>query len=164
MAQIPKKLDRQSANQTQSEDIADSMSKKLDNLAGLSDYTTRELVEDTQKLGAQLAGRDLKTTQIRKFLDAVNQLKAKFKVYQTAEETEAVKSELPLLRAKLAYATARQKKNNDPGPVEPLYKVLDVAFKRVRPENEFFAKDFTRLVQLIESIVAYHRYAGGKDQ
>ncbi|MBW4520077.1 MAG: type III-A CRISPR-associated protein Csm2 [Scytolyngbya sp. HA4215-MV1] len=149
--------------QSQSEDIADQMSKKISQLAGLSDYGTRELVEETQKLGKKLADKGLKTTQIRKFLDAVNQIKAKLKVTQKLEDIEEIKSELPLLRAKLAYAAARQQKNNDPGPVEPLRQVLDVALQKIRKESDFFSKDFTRLGQLIESIIAYHRYAGGKD-
>lgn len=153
-----------SGGQTNSENIVEQMSQKIDQFTGLSDYRTRELVEDTQKLGKELARKGLKTTQIRKFLDAVNQLKAQLKASQTTNQIEKVKSELPLLRAKLAYAAARQQKNNDPGPVEPLRKILDVAFKKVREEDTYFSGDFNRLAQLIESIIAYHRYAGGKDQ
>lgn len=160
----PKKSERPSTDQSRSDDITDQMSHKIDQLNGLSDYGTRDLVEDSSKLGKKLASEKLKTTQVRKFLDAVNQLKAKLKSAQTSDDIEELRSELPLLRAKLAYAAARQKSDRDPGPVEPLKKVLDVAIKRVRKEDEFFAKDFTRLVQLIESIIAYHRYEGGKDQ
>lgn len=158
MADKPKK---NSSASNFSEDISDQMTQKIRNLiGGLSAYSTRELVEDTQNLGEKLVSEGLKTNQIRKFLDAINQLKAKLKV---DHEIDAVRSELPLLRAKLAYAAARQRsKNSD--PVEPMKKVLDIAIERVRPDDEFFAKDFARLVQLIESTIAYHKYAGGKDQ
>ncbi|MBN8563485.1 MAG: type III-A CRISPR-associated protein Csm2 [Leptolyngbya sp. UWPOB_LEPTO1] len=156
MTQAPKK--------TKAEDIADQISQKIDQFDGLADYSTRELVEDANKLGEKLVRTQLKTTQIRKFLDAVNQLKAKIKAAKTPNDIEIVKAELPLLRAKLAYATARQqKKDIESSPVEPLKKVLDIAIKRVR-QDDCFPQDFTRLVQLIESIIAYHRYAGGKDQ
>jgi CRISPR-associated protein Csm2 len=144
--------------QQTSDDIVARMVNKIDKfIGGLKDYKTRELVEDTEELGKKLA-RDLKTTQIRKFLDAVNRLKAQ--PDRDKNFTEKVKPELDLLRPKLAYAAARQRKGDkDPGPVEPLRQVLEAAIKKVdKPE------DFTRLVQLIESIIAYHKAAGGKDQ
>lgn len=144
-------------------DIASEMSNKIEKMQGLSEYKTRDLIEDTEKLGQKLSDKGLKTTQVRKFLDAINQ--AKSKINSSDKSTiESVKSGLPLLRAQLAYATARQQKNNNPGPVEPLKVVLDAAIKKVRDEEEYFLDDFHRLSQLIESIIAYHRYAGGRDQ
>jgi CRISPR-associated protein Csm2 len=145
------------ADGQKNEDIVTAMVKKIDGFKiGLREYKIRELVEDTEKLGQHLK-KGLKTTQIRKFLDAVK----RFKGQQAAskEMFEANKDELHILRYQLAYAAARQQKNNDPGPVEPLKKVLDVAIKQVAN-----LEDFNRLVQLIESIVAYHKAAGGKDQ
>ena len=144
--------------QATSDDIVIRMVNKIDKFTvGLKDYNTRELVEDAEELGKKLA-KELKTTQIRKFLDAVNRLKAQ--PDRDKNFTEKVKPELDLLRPKLAYAAARQRKGErDPGPVEPLRKVLEAALKKVeKPE------DFTRLVQLIESIIAYHKAEGGKDQ
>ncbi|NJR62216.1 MAG: hypothetical protein HC769_27350 [Cyanobacteria bacterium CRU_2_1] len=67
MTQPSKKPVPQPVKQSDSEDIADQMSKKIQQCAGLSNYTTRELVEDTQKLGGKLASIGLKTTQVRKF-------------------------------------------------------------------------------------------------
>lgn len=140
------------------EDIVTAMVKKIDGFKiGLKDYKIRELVEDTEKVGQHLVTKGLKTNQIRKFLDAVK----RFKGQQAAskEMFESNKDELHILRYQLAYAAARQQKNNDPGPVEPLKKVLEAAIKQVTD-----LEDFNRLVQLIESIVAYHKAAGGKDQ
>lgn len=150
------------ADQQNNDDIVTRMVKKIDGFkTGLKEYKIRELVEDTEELGKILADkgdRGLKTTQIRKFLDAVN----RFKVQQSVknEFSEESRDELNILRYQLAYAAARQRKKNDPGPVEPLKKVLEAAIKRVTTDLE----DFKRLVQLIESLVAYHKAAGGKDQ
>ena len=143
--------------QQTSEDIVIKMVNKIENFTGgLKEYKTRELVEDAEELGTRLA-KDLKTTQIRKFLDAVNRLKAK--LGGSKELTEEIQSELHLLRPKLAYAAARQQRDREPGPVEPLKRVLEAAIKQIKHLD-----DFTRLVQLIESIIAYHKAAGGKNQ
>jgi CRISPR-associated protein Csm2 len=143
-------------------DIASKIVHKVDQFEGLQEYTIRELVEDTDKLGSYLAKKGLKTTQIRKFLDAVNQVKVKLDTSKSA--TQEASDEVQLLRPKLAYAAARQSKKNDPGPVEPFKVVLEAAIKKVRQEPVYFQEDFKRLTQLIESIIAYHKAAGGKDQ
>jgi|JFJP01.1.fsa_nt_gi CRISPR-associated protein Csm2 len=146
---------------TEDEDIVTLMTKKISQFKnGLKEYKTRELVEDTEKLGRKLAQEQdpkLKTTQIRKFLDAINRLKVK--TSGLTDLPEDVKSELHLLRPKLAYAAARQATDRNPGPVEPLKKVLEAALKK-----DMDMEDFFRLVQLIEAIIAYHKAAGGKDQ
>ena len=156
----PTQANPQSSTNTskEDEDIVTLMTKKIsqfNNGNGLKDYQTRELVEDTEKLGQKLA-KDLKTTQIRKFLDAVNRLKARIRGASVLPED--VKSELHLLRPKLAYAAARQSNDRNSSPVEPLKKVLDAALKK-----DMDIEDFSRFVQLIEAIVAYHKAAGGKD-
>ena len=145
------------------EDIVKIMVDKFNGFTdtdGFKKYQIRELVEDTAKLGKKLARVDnLKTNQIRKFLDAVNRLK-----FQLAKDPNnnfaSIDSELVFLRPKLAYAAARQRRDDrDLGPVEPLKQVLEAAIKKVNDE-----KDFERLVQLIESIIAYHKEEGGKNQ
>jgi CRISPR-associated protein Csm2 len=140
------------------EDIVSKMVSTINDCKdGLHQYGTRPLVEDTEKLGKFLADQGLKTNQIRKFLDAVNQLRVELRGSTTL--TDIAKSDLDLLRPKLAYAAARQRKKDDPGPVEPLRKVLEAAIKQVNEKP-----DFERLAQLIESVVAYHKAAGGTDQ
>lgn len=148
------------ADVKKNDDIVTTMVKKIDDFKiGLKEYSIREMVEDTKQLGEILAVKGeqgLKTNQIRKFLDAIN----RFKVEQNkqTEFSEKNRDDLHILRYQLAYAAARQKKQNS-DPVEPLKKVLEAAIKQVTD-----LKDFNRLVQLIESIVAYHKAAGGKDQ
>lgn len=140
------------------ETIAEQMVQTINGCnGGLYQYGTRALVEDTEKLGKALADNGLKTNQIRKFLDAINQLKVQSRSQDNL--SDAAKSELDLLRPKLAYAEARLRKKDDPGPVEPLRRVLEAAIKQVHQKS-----DFERLAQLIEAIVAYHKAAGGTDQ
>ncbi|MDF5729193.1 MAG: type III-A CRISPR-associated protein Csm2 [Rhizonema sp. PD38] len=141
-------------------DIVKKIVDKINNLApGLNEYKIRELVEDTEKLGKKLVEEGLKTNQIRKFLDAVNRLKAILNKDES-KSFSTIESDLVFLRPQLAYAAARQQKNNrDMGPVEPLKQVLEAAIKKVNNTD-----DFDRFVQLIEAVIAYHKAAGGKDQ
>lgn len=148
-----------SQNNKVNEDIVKLMTTKIDDLNALEDYGIRELVEHTEQLGKELVHKGLKTNQIRKFLDAVNRLKSLLAKDENRQFL-TIESELVFLRPKLAYAAARQQKNNnDLGPVAPFKQVLDAAIKKVKN-----TKDFERFIQLVESIVAYHKAAGGKDQ
>ena len=101
------------------DDIVTIIVGKIDCLeTGLRDYKIQKLVEDTERLGQELVRKGLKTNQIRKFLDAVKRFKVQKGLNQ--EDFEKGKDELHILRYQLAYAAARQQKNKDPGPVEPL--------------------------------------------
>ena len=137
-------------------------------LKGLSDYDIRQLVKDAKYLGEKLKADGLKTNQVRKFLDAINRIKAetldqdqKFldainrikaeALDKDPDQFEIIKIPIVLLKPKLAYAAARQKE------AKSLQSVLDAAIDRVHS-----VKDFNRLVQLVESIIAYHKAAGGE--
>jgi CRISPR-associated protein Csm2 len=138
-------------------DIVSSMVSRISTFnEGLSKYEIRHLIEDTQKLGKKLTeGRDsLKTTQVRKFLDAIKRLKAEMKT-ENGENVfpDTVRDKTQFLRVQLAYAAGRHKE------VQPLKLVLEAAIEKV-----FEKPDFDKLVQLIESIIAYHKAEGGKDQ
>lgn len=113
----------------------------------LKDYPIRELVQHAQAFGSELKRQRLETNQVRKFLDAINRLKANL----VGDDFSAIETEVVLLKPKLAYAAARQ------DAVKPLNKVMAVAIDKVHSKP-----DFDRLVQLIESIIAYHKAEGGK--
>lgn len=132
-----------------SDNIVKEMEKRIKSFkTGLREYQIKDMVDETQKLGEKLA-KNLKTNQVRKFLDAVNRLKAQ---PEKEKDFKEIKSGVQLLRPQLAYAAARQK-----GAVD-LQLVMEAAINQI---NE--AEDFTRFVQLTESIIAYHKAAGGKD-
>ncbi len=138
-----------------SKDIIDTINK-LDNL---QDYNIRTLVQHAADFGPFLRKRRLETNQIRKFLDAINRLKAKLSqgdAEESAPKDDAtlfaeIETDIVLLKPKLAYAAARQ------DAAKPLSDVMSAAIDKVHN-----LKDFERLVQLIESIIAYHKAEGGR--
>jgi CRISPR-associated protein Csm2 len=151
-----------------SEDIGQKIltfiTSQSDDFKSLKDYPIRKLVEDAQVFGPELKRQRLETNQIRKFLDAINRLKAKYgqdneeidKSDMEEEDKEKarfvkIKDEIILLKPKLAYAAARQ------DAVKSLSKVMSAAIDKVHTKE-----DFDRLVQLIESIIAYHKAEDGK--
>ncbi len=135
-------------NTKPSTDIVQEIIKTITALQGLQTYPIRKLVEDAEKFGPFLKQQRLETNQVRKFLDAVNRLKAE--LAETGDFSK-IETEMVLLKPKLAYAAARQK------AAKPLGDVMSAAIDKVNSKE-----DFERLVQLIESIIAYHKAEGGK--
>ena len=127
-------------------EVAGAMKKAVENKT-FSTLRTDVLVEQAQKIGKSLANGGLKTTQIRKFLDAVNAIKSR-----GAQEKDYYKNQCILLKPKLAYATVRQDQ------VRPLMTVLEPCIDKVHSEE-----DFMHFHRFVEAIVAYHRYHGGRD-
>ncbi|MBD2389271.1 type III-A CRISPR-associated protein Csm2 [Aphanizomenon flos-aquae FACHB-1416] len=129
----------------------------------LRNYDIRCLVNQAKELGEYLQELGLKTNQIRKFLDAVNRLKVKLS-QDKDERFSSIETEVYLLKPKLAYATARKENekinsvkplNNEKiNSVKPLNDVLSEAIDKVKDTPDFY-----RLVNLIESIIAYHKAA-----
>lgn len=191
-------------------EITKRIVKTITGLESLKTYPIRDLVKHAEEFGPFLKHQRLETNQIRKFLDAINQLKAKLaqgqeeqidaldkfkakleqeheenkqklvkkeneeiedftqritKIEQEYEKTkheriksvrerlnfERIETDVVLLKPKLAYAAARQK------AAKPMSDVMSPAIDKVRS-----TEDFERLVQLIESIIAYHKAEGGK--
>lgn len=130
-------------------DITRQILSTIEGLSGgLQEYPIRQLVQHAEEFGPDLKRQRLETNQVRKFLDAVNRLKADL---TEDDDFSKIETEVVLLKPKLAYAAARQE------AVKPLNKVMAVAIDKVHNRA-----DFDRLVQLIESIIAYHKAEGGK--
>ena len=127
--------------------VADEIQDAIGNIESLKRYPIRELVRHSAKFGTDLRKQRLETNQVRKFLDALNRIKADL-ADKTFREIEA---DIVLLKPKLAYAAARQR------AAKPLSDVMSVAIDKVHD-----LEDFERLVQFVESIIAYHKAAGGK--
>jgi len=146
------------------ENMADIVKKILRSInkatPSLKEYPIRTLVKDTEAFGEYLKISKLKTTQIRKFLEAVNRIKLELGIQLKKKKNDEalLLSEVPkidvefiLLKQKLAYASARQK------VVKPLKEVMEDAIDKV-----IDSEDFERFFQLVESIIAYHKAAGGE--
>ncbi|MCX7965289.1 MAG: type III-A CRISPR-associated protein Csm2 [Syntrophorhabdaceae bacterium] len=116
---------------------------------GLSEISADELVLIAQEMGNHLKNIGLKTTQIRRFLDGVRKLDVHFNKGKDFNPDNII-----LLKPKLAYAAGR-----NPNEVKPLMDVLEPA---ITAGSKSY-KDFKKLLYLIESIVAYHKFFGGSD-
>ncbi|HXK70755.1 MAG TPA: type III-A CRISPR-associated protein Csm2 [Caldisericia bacterium] len=115
---------------------------------GLSKISGNELVEVAREMGHHLKEKNLKTTQIRRFLDGMRKLDVQFNKGKNFSGDEVV-----LLKPRLAYAAGR---NNE---VKPLMEVLEPAITAGCKTY----KDFRKLLSFVEAIVAYHKYFGGND-
>ncbi len=124
---------------------------KLDNLAALKG---QELVDYANDLGKFLKERELKTSQIRKFLDAVKRLK----YLERNDRGFDFRNEAMMIKPKLAYASGRQENPKKPNPVRPLMDVMNICIDKIRGRE-----DFEKFGQFVEAIVAYHKYYGGNE-
>jgi CRISPR-associated protein Csm2 len=181
--------------------ILDEIKTTIEGLTeGLKSYPIRDLVKHAERFGPYLKQQRLETNQVRKFLDAINQIKAQLaqqdedeilleelkniQIQADKEKNEAknktntspqdllaelkkvqsqadlkkskllfskIEADVVLLKPKLAYAAARQRS------AKPLNDVMSAAIDKV-----YSKEDFERLVQLLESIIAYHKAEGGK--
>ncbi|MBE9186346.1 type III-A CRISPR-associated protein Csm2 [Microcoleus sp. LEGE 07076] len=129
-------------------EITKKIVKTITGLESLKTYPIRDLVKHAEDFGPYLKQQRLETNQVRKFLDAVNQMKV---TLAQTNDFSKIEIEVVLLKPKLAYAAARQK------AAKPMSDVMSAAIDKVRS-----TEDFERLVQLIESIIAYHKAEGGK--
>ncbi len=135
-------------NTSTTQNIVQEIINTITGLKNLQTYPIRELVKHAEEFGPYLKQQRLETNQVRKFLDAVNRIKADLSETGKFDEIE---TEIVLLKPKLAYAAARQR------AAKPLGEVISAAIDKVHSKE-----DFERLVQLIESIIAYHKAEGGK--
>jgi CRISPR-associated protein Csm2 len=131
--------------------IPDQVVGEVSQLQNLESLSAERLVEMASQMGDFLANRiRLKTSQIRKFLDAVNEIKSKS--VQQKPDDAFFRSECMLLKPKLAYAAGRQDE------VKPLMSVLGPCIDRVHKKE-----DFSNFYRFVEAIMAYHRFHGGRD-
>jgi len=94
-------------------------------------------------------GKPIATSQIRKFFGEVKRIQADFEKY---------KNDIPLLQAKLAYAVGRQS-GREKKRFEYFYNQLLPALQNINGERE----NYMRFVKILESIVAFHKFHGGKE-
>jgi len=112
---------------------------------------TEKLVEDARMMGEHLGKEGLTTSQIRNIFSDVKRL----------ESYEKNKTELLLLRPKLAYVAGRHGKKRGrelTGAIVDLQVILDKCIEGIKDE-----KSFKNFQDFFEAILAYHRYYGGKE-
>ena len=102
----------------------------------------------------------LKTSQIRKFLAAVNTLTNRIAVYRArnagAREMSALLGEqVKYLKVKFAYQAGREPTVRELGEKAEMAKRID----RIGLD----IGEYERFAQFIEALVAYHKFYGGRD-
>ncbi|GAB4563607.1 MAG: type III-A CRISPR-associated protein Csm2 [Anaerolineae bacterium] len=114
------------------------------------------LVQEADKLGAQLQKQGLTTSQIRALFGEVRQIQAQWSMSE-AERQKALRR-LILLKPKMAYRAKREGRR-----VEELVSVLSPALDFVINEQDPQKQDghFQRFVEFFEAILAYHKAYGG---
>jgi len=126
----------------------------------MSKLTGQQLNEIADKWAKELTR--VKTNQIRNIFGQVNHLKTSFKLKNF--ELSKIERELLLLKPKIAYIKGRHGKNNPDDPFLILFNFFNSAINATikalnnEKETEIALNNF---FDLVESLVAYHKYHGG---
>lgn len=94
------------------------------------------------------------TSQIRKFLSAVNCLENKISSCGK-ELTPEIVNEIKYLKVKLAYQVGRDNKNVG---LKNLYNEIEPLISQIGTSKD----NYTKVARYIEAIVAYHKFNGGE--
>jgi len=126
-------------------------------LNGVSDLSTlkpEDIDSISENYGLKLADRreGIKTNQVRNIFSTVLALRTKLKTEKGF--TEEIHNDLVLIKPKLAYAAGRQRN------VRPLYELLSLGITAAVNSTDQ-VKGLENFIQLVESIVAYHKFHGG---
>lgn len=132
-----------------SSQVEDELASKFSSVNQVADVSQADLVAMADAFGRALAKNvRLKTTQVRKFFEAVKRVAAQLRTQESVD----LAGECAMLRPLLAYMAGRI------DTVRPLMKVLDPCLQKIRTPA-----DFRAFYAFLESTLAYHRYYGGRD-
>lgn len=130
------------------EEIKDVIESKKD----LADVDIEEIAKEdgiADSLAKQFV-KPINSTQLRKFFDSAKGNLAELK---EGKDWNYVKSNFYMLRPVLAYSRAR-------GHIpEEFFELVDLCMERVESDDrDKLLDNYRRFIQLLESLVAYHRY------
>ena len=133
-------------SRTDLQNVTDIGKVKVGDIDAIGNEQGRKFSEDK--------GRDeVKTSQLRTFYSAVNRIRVQF---QQKPEFSSIERSLILLKPKLAYAAGRHKTLK--GFQSFMVQAIDGVVNSKNQEgalNNFF--------DLLEAVVAYHKFHGGKE-
>lgn len=126
---------------------------------GISDETVNWSKSFGEFLQSNARGTGpLTSSQIRKFYGELKRI-----------QSDPIKfsADIPLLKAKLAYAVGREAKNNRgqisySTKLKELFDELEKGIDYIRKDENNIKHDTINFVKIVESIVAYHKFFGGK--
>lgn len=116
-----------------------------------------DAIEWAKSFGEFLQEKDktkpLSTSQIRKFFGELKRIQA---------SPEKYKDEVPMLKAKLAYAVGRDiKKGSIQSKIKEFHQEFEKGINSIRFDKNY-KNDLTNFIKIVESVVAYHKYYGGE--
>ncbi len=112
------------------------------------------VIEKGHEIGKSLYEQRVTTSQLRKFLSAVNSIQNKAQIMENEELPKELADEIQYLRVKLAYQTGRDLKK-----LSNFQKQLDPIIKNIGNSKQ----KWSEFARLMETIVAYHKFEGGKE-
>ncbi len=132
----------------------------------------RSVMDELRKRTDKYGKPDMVTTsQVRKFLTAVNTVTGKIEQYQNEHGEERTLSQelvaqVKFLKVKLAYQIGRADKNpkgkaSDYEKISDFEKKADLMAAIDSIGND--VKKYEEFARYVEALVAFHKYYGGKD-
>lgn len=129
-------------------------------------------VDQAEKIMEKLSHENhmVKTSQIRKFLTAVNAVSGKIDMYRNQHAGENIQTmpvelqaEVKYLKVKLAYQIGRSSQKNRYA-VNPVKELAEEAalMQRIDDIKNDMGK-YDRFAHFIEALVAFHKFYGGKE-
>jgi len=124
--------------------------RKAKNLSevGIDEIAKENGIAET--LAKQREFSNLKTSQLRKFFDTVKKIQVDV---NDKGWNESVENDFYMIRVNLAYARGRGLIPN-----EFFTLVSECIAKVISPDKELTKKNYLRFVQILEALVAYHKY------
>jgi CRISPR-associated protein Csm2 len=131
----------------------------------------KEAIQFTKDLGEHLANPDdpknkngMSSSQLRNLFGEIRRIQIEASSpSQLKENTTAIN----MLQPKLAYAVKRDMGKNKHKRTPVFQEVFDKAMGPVqdaeKSDDEIYSHRFQNFVMLIESIIAYHKFHGGKE-
>ncbi len=122
----------------------------------IKDMVPAELVRKAEEIAIQLTKDRLKTGQIRNFYSAITQMRTQFSI-EDEKVTDELKRGLTMLKPKIAYAAGKQTAVR-----ATFYPFIKSALDGIE-KSHYDVGAVRNFFQLIESIVAYHKFYGGSE-
>ncbi|MGB9772258.1 MAG: type III-A CRISPR-associated protein Csm2 [Candidatus Kapaibacteriota bacterium] len=116
---------------------------------------TAQWIDETAKNKGENYAKNIRTNQIRNVFSHINRIRTKFR--NKGKFDEEIEADLILLKPKLAYAAGRQKQIREFQKF--MFDIIDAVVNSKGDKNKAIENFFA----LIEAIVAYHKFNGGKD-
>ncbi len=134
---------------------------EVDIPSDLKDLNPQVLVKYSEDLGKRFArgNNAITTSQLRNVFSDIKRIQLNWKGKKMSEEELVGK--LQLLKPKLAYAAGKPSQRKKRDAIKKLKKELEKAIDSV-VTSEDIPKAADNFFALVEAIVAYHKFHGGK--